>query len=294
MSRGLGLVSGGAGLRTGVELVVTALASWVGAVALVAALAGGTPSTDTAPDGGMVVRIFVAGKGLESGDAGAARLMEAARGTPGVGDVRLSSPTRGEQDAARDLGLVDQGPPPTGPRLVSILLTRADPSVVATLERLPRQLAINAVTRDPSRALGGLFPAQAWNLGVAALTACLCLGLAGGLSRMRIRHLLRSQAARLELLGRLGADEARLRAPFQRVVTVGVLIASGVGATLAVGSVFGPVAAPVSEILAKTGISIDVPLPWSGLAILAWTPICVLFCALLSRGPLNSALSRLP
>ena len=244
---------------------------------------------------GGSITVAVAGRGLESADAAAARAAEILALTPGVVGVRILDPAPGDGLAATAMGLGAGDDRGGTPRLLAAAFApghgAARPAVADLLSR--QGVAAAADVHDTLDS-----PLERLAFGGAGVAAALPLTLIAGLwwlTAWAATRAGRRLSSRLDLLSRLGAAESQLAPPLAggatTAVLVGAVLGTGAALALAAGALWLPAA---GAWLAGRDVPTLVADGWDLAPVALWPALAVLIGFLAARSGARRVLRTLP
>lgn len=223
------------------------------------------------------VTLATAGRGLESSDAAAARIVERAAALPGVERAAVLNPRPDDVVAARLLGVRASDPDLGPPRLVAVKFRAGEMSAEALTHAL-RGEGLAVAADDHGAWSGPLERAVLEGAAVAAGALILLLLIWFMLVGLGAGGAVRREADRASLLIRLGAFESTLAAPFRIRLALaggvtalaGALLAAAVAGLIAWTALGAPLRGlapiPFGEIEAR---SLAAAAIWPALALVA-------------------------
>ena len=225
------------------------------------------------------ITLRVAGKGLESADAAAARALELMGANPGLTDVRIDDLTLADTDGA------------SSPRLIRARPVEDNAAAAVAIESRLRAADLEARLEPTGLAGAGVFGAAG---GAVALgLGLIWLGgqglLTAGIGRWGTRRALAGVHDRMALLIVLGAPDASLTGPVTRGVAVSAGLGAGLGALAAMAILWGLAAANVGV---TGGVAPALDFRATGVAVL-WPILAVAITVAASRGAARKAVESL-
>jgi cell division protein FtsX len=218
--------------------------------------------------------LAVAGAGIESADAAAARAVDRLERDPRIARAWVIEPSPQDGLIARIIGAPPSGPDDGAPRLVGYAARPGARLEGAEVVAGLRAEHIGAAIDDHRPWSGPLERAGLAAAGGAAALLLACLALVFATVALGVRDAVQAREERVALLVRLGAADQALTRPFSRRLYLSALAGSLIGA-IAVAAIaailsFSPEAAVA---LAARGLPVPAIDAFGVVSALAWLPL---------------------